>query len=60
MDRERARERDIPASSAPQARVVSSGAGSPSVTRALLLIGIGAALAAALGLAARQAGRRTA
>jgi hypothetical protein len=40
--------------------VAASSAGSPSVTRALLLIGLGAAVAVALGVGARQVGRRTA
>lgn len=43
---------------APQTQVAAAGSGSPSVKRSVLLIALGAAIAAGLGLAARQAARR--
>ena len=52
-NREAARERAVEPLS-PQAQVVASGAGSPSMARSLLLLALGVAIAAGLGIAARQ------
>jgi hypothetical protein len=41
----------------PQAQVVASGAGSPSMARSLMLIALGVAIAVGLGIAARRRGR---
>jgi hypothetical protein len=46
-------ERDV-APSSPQAVVVAAGAGSPSIVRSSLLIALGVAIAAALGIAAHR------
>ena len=51
--REAVRERAVEPLS-PQAQVVASGAGSPSMARSLLLLALGAAIAVGLGIAARQ------
>ena len=52
-------ERDV-APSSPQAEVVSASAGSPSIVRSALLIVLGVAIAAALGVVARRQSRRSA